>query len=205
MYILCQRIREEIPTPLMPFSSPLTWIWLIVNECVYHKIPLRFFLSFWSFLSFPPWPPPSEFVCPGLDFLFLAKEKGEWLIKREKWSTWLYIPYSSFPGCVLTRPKSTCNQIAFVQHSLTLLLQHPQNERILLLLDEHEIAQTSFLPPVYRFIKDCHISAEFTSEEKSKIVNSVRSEVCRSGKEFSPKTAWEFFIGYGDSLPLFVI
>ena len=71
-----------------------------------------------------------------------------------------------------------------------------QNEHILLYLDDIEVPDSAYLPSVYQFIKDCSISVDFTSEEKSKITNTLRSEVCRNGRDYTQTMAWSFFKEY---------
>ena len=61
-------------------------------------------------------------------------------------------------------------------------------------IDDHELIDPSHLPPLYQYIKDCSISVEYTMEEKVKLTNGLRAEVCSDGSEFSHTLAWKFFI-----------
>ena len=69
-----------------------------------------------------------------------------------------------------------------------------KNEKLLLLLTDKEILNESFLSCVYEFVKGGAISALFSPEEVSRIVNAVRSDVTQAGLEFSKTVAWNFFL-----------
>lgn len=69
-----------------------------------------------------------------------------------------------------------------------------KNEKLLLLLTDKEILHESFMTCVYEFVKGGAISALFSNEEKSRIVNAVRSDVTHAGLEFNREVAWNFFL-----------
>ena len=78
--------------------------------------------------------------------------------------------------------------------SLSLLPSLPQNERVVVFLDDQELLHSSYIPLVYEFVKDCSITIDFTPEERSRIVNSLRSEVTKNGSDYTEQKAWNFFI-----------
>ena len=61
-------------------------------------------------------------------------------------------------------------------------------------LDHQELLDSTYFSHVYQFTKDCSVTVEFTDEERSRVVNSIRSEVTQDGQEYTEHTAWEFFI-----------
>lgn len=61
-------------------------------------------------------------------------------------------------------------------------------------IDDHELVDSTYLPAVYQFVKDCSISVEYSQEEKAKLTNALRSEVCSDGNEYSQTVAWKFFL-----------
>ena len=61
-------------------------------------------------------------------------------------------------------------------------------------LDDQELLHPSCISLVYEFVKDCSINMDFNPEERSRIVNSLRSEVTRNSSEYSEQKAWIFFI-----------
>ena len=69
-----------------------------------------------------------------------------------------------------------------------------KNEKLLLLLTNTELLHEEFLTCVYEFVKEGAISPLFSKEERSHIVNAIRSDLTRTGLEFSHETAWKFFI-----------
>uniref|UniRef100_A0A1X7UKN4 Uncharacterized protein n=1 Tax=Amphimedon queenslandica TaxID=400682 RepID=A0A1X7UKN4_AMPQE len=69
-----------------------------------------------------------------------------------------------------------------------------KNERVVIFLDDQELLHPSCISLVYEFVKDCSINMDFNPEERSRIVNSLRSEVTRNGSEYSEQKAWIFFI-----------
>ena len=71
----------------------------------------------------------------------------------------------------------------------------PQDEQLLLLVDSSELAEPSFLTPLYQLVKGCSVSPRFSPEQRARIINGVRPDLTRAGLPFSGEAAWDFFIG----------
>ena len=69
-----------------------------------------------------------------------------------------------------------------------------KNEKLLLLLTSTELLHEEFLTCVYEFVKEGAISPLFSREERSHIVNAIRSDLTQTGLAFSHEIAWKFFI-----------
>ena len=67
---------------------------------------------------------------------------------------------------------------------------------MIVLLDDLELTSSKYFSSVYQFVKDCSITVQFTSEERSRVVNALRSEVTQTGSEYSEQIAWNFFLKY---------
>ena len=65
---------------------------------------------------------------------------------------------------------------------------------MLLLVTSVEMLHESFLGLLYEAVCDCHITHLFPREERTRIINAVRSEVTRAGLVFNSTTAWDFFL-----------
>ena len=65
---------------------------------------------------------------------------------------------------------------------------------MLLLLTSVEMLHSSFLGLLHEAVCEAHITHLFTAEERTHIVNAVRSDVTRAGLVFTVSTAWEFFL-----------
>ena len=70
---------------------------------------------------------------------------------------------------------------------------HLQNEKLVLLLNSTELLHEEFLTCVYEFVKEGAISPLFSSEERSHITNTIRSDLTQAGLPFSYEAAWKFF------------
>ena len=67
---------------------------------------------------------------------------------------------------------------------------------MIVLLDDLELTSPTYFSSIYQFVKDCSITVQFTSEERSRVVNALRSEVTQTGSEYSEQIAWDFFLKY---------
>ena len=76
------------------------------------------------------------------------------------------------------------------------LLSTLQNQRMLLLVNSVEMLHASFLGLLHEAICDSHITHLFSDDERTRIINAVRSDVTRAGLTFTPSTAWDFFLRY---------
>ena len=70
----------------------------------------------------------------------------------------------------------------------------PQNQRVLLLVTSVEMLHASFLGLLHEAACDGHITHLFPHEERTRIINAVRSDVTRASLVFTPSTAWDFFL-----------
>ena len=71
---------------------------------------------------------------------------------------------------------------------------YPQNQRLLLLVTCVEMLHESFLGLLHEAVCHSHITHLFPCEERTRIINAVRSDVTRAGLAFNCTTAWDFFL-----------
>ena len=71
-----------------------------------------------------------------------------------------------------------------------------QGEKILFILEEDELLDEDFIVYLTEFIVSADITALFTSEEMTTIINSIRTEVTQAGLTYTREVAWDFFLKY---------
>ena len=69
-----------------------------------------------------------------------------------------------------------------------------QSEKIVLLLQEEDIADNDNVVMAGEFVTCADFSHLFSYEDQTTIINSIRTEVTQSGLTYSRKVAWNFFI-----------
>ena len=80
---------------------------------------------------------------------------------------------------------------------VTLRLPLLQDEKLLVHICEEDIPDPfTFMVYLEELINNCSITHLFTEEEKSHVINAIRSSVTHAGIDFCQDSAWGFFLRF---------